>query len=57
MGAVILVVVMLIFGVGNLPEIGAGRGRVIREFRVGSRVAPKEDAQAGNEPSTVSIVI
>lgn len=30
---VILVVVMLIFGVGKLPEVGAGLGKGIREFK------------------------
>ncbi len=29
----ILVVVMLLFGVGKLPEVGAGLGRGIREFK------------------------
>ena len=29
----ILVVVMIIFGVGRLPEIGSGVGKAIREFR------------------------
>lgn len=30
---VVLIVVMLIFGVGKLPEVGAGLGRGIREFK------------------------
>ncbi|ACZ43233.1 twin-arginine translocation protein, TatA/E family subunit [Thermobaculum terrenum ATCC BAA-798] len=30
---IILVVAMLIFGVGKLPEIGASLGRSIREFK------------------------
>ena len=29
----ILVAVMIIFGVGKLPEIGSGVGKAIREFR------------------------
>ena len=29
----VLVVVMVIFGVGKLPEVGAGLGRGIREFK------------------------
>lgn len=28
-----LVVVMIIFGVGRLPEIGGAMGKAIREFR------------------------
>ena len=30
---IILIVVMLIFGVGKLPEVGSGLGRGIREFK------------------------
>ncbi len=30
---VILILVMLIFGVGKLPEVGAGLGKGIREFK------------------------
>lgn len=30
---IILVVVMIIFGVGRLPEIGGAMGKAIREFR------------------------
>ena len=32
-GVLVLVVVMIIFGVGRLPEVGAAMGRAIREFR------------------------
>lgn len=30
---IVLIVVMLVFGVGKLPEVGAGLGRGIREFK------------------------
>jgi len=30
---IILVVVLIIFGVGRLPEIGGAMGKAIREFR------------------------
>ena len=30
---IILVIVMIIFGVGRLPEVGGALGRAIREFR------------------------
>ncbi len=30
---IILVIVMIIFGVGRLPEIGGALGKAIREFR------------------------
>ena len=38
---VILVIVMIIFGAGKLPEIGEGLGRGIRNFRK-SMKAPDE---------------
>ena len=31
--AIILVVVLIIWGPGKLPDVGAGLGRAIREFR------------------------
>jgi sec-independent protein translocase protein TatA len=34
---VILAVVMIVFGVGRLPEVGGAVGRAIREFRKASR--------------------
>jgi sec-independent protein translocase protein TatA len=30
---IILVIIVIIFGAGRLPEIGAGLGRAIRNFR------------------------
>ena len=30
---ILLVIVMIIFGVGRLPEIGGALGKAIREFR------------------------
>ena len=34
---IILVIVIIIFGVGRLPEIGGALGRSIREFRESSQ--------------------
>jgi sec-independent protein translocase protein TatA len=34
---IILVIVIIIFGVGKLPEIGGALGRSIREFRESSQ--------------------
>lgn len=53
---IILVIVLIIFGVGRLPEIGGAIGRSIREFRDASREPesnkPKEaqDAAAPEQP-------
>ena len=43
---IILVIVIIIFGVGKLPEIGGALGRSIREFRESSKV---EDETTGDE--------
>ncbi|MBI3610032.1 MAG: twin-arginine translocase TatA/TatE family subunit [Nitrospirae bacterium] len=45
----ILVIVLIVFGVGKLPEIGSGLGKAIRGFKKGLSepsepdVAPKKD--------------
>jgi sec-independent protein translocase protein TatA len=38
---IVLVIVMIVFGVGRLPEIGSAMGKAIREFR--STVSGKSD--------------
>ena len=43
----ILVVVLIIFGVGKLPQVGGAIGKGIREFRKGQR---GEDEAAGEKP-------
>jgi sec-independent protein translocase protein TatA len=51
---IILVIVLIIFGVGRLPEIGGALGKSIREFRSASKEdklkadkAVEEDPDAG----------
>lgn len=44
---IILVIVIIIFGVGRLPEIGGALGRSIREFRESS--ANPEEETGGDE--------
>ncbi len=39
---IILLIVMMIFGVGKLPEVGAALGKAIREFR---QMASPEEAE------------
>ena len=39
---IILVIVILIFGVGKLPEVGASLGKAIRGFREETEQKPKE---------------
>jgi len=56
---VILVIIMIIFGAGKLPEIGEGLGRGIRNFRKAVKtpdeidITPKKDGEkpAGEDKS------
>jgi sec-independent protein translocase protein TatA len=51
---VILVIVLIIFGAGKLPEIGEGLGRGIRSFRKAVKtpdeidITPKSDENGGS---------
>lgn len=49
---IILVIVVLIFGVGKLPQIGGALGKSVREFRQASSAPLEENAAA--EPSAES---
>jgi len=41
---IILVIILIIFGAGKLPEIGGGMGKAIRNFRnATSKTEEKED--------------
>jgi sec-independent protein translocase protein TatA len=44
---VILLIVLIVFGVGKLPEIGAGLGKAIRGFKKGM----SEDLDQSDRPS------
>ncbi|MDX2455365.1 twin-arginine translocase TatA/TatE family subunit [Desulfosarcina sp.] len=39
---IILVIILIIFGVGKLPEIGGGMGKAIRNFKNSSKEAESE---------------
>ncbi len=39
---VILIIILIIFGAGKLPEIGSGIGKGIRNFRSATKEKPKE---------------
>jgi len=40
---IIMVIIILVFGVGKLPEIGKALGQGIREFRESSQGLAQED--------------
>lgn len=41
---IVLVVVLIIFGVGRLPEIGGAMGKAIKEFRNTQKNRPETDS-------------
>ena len=43
--AILLVVVLIVWGPGKLPDVGSGMGRAIREFRKASSDTKEEFAQ------------
>ncbi|MCK5695577.1 MAG: twin-arginine translocase TatA/TatE family subunit [Desulfobacula sp.] len=48
---IILVIILIIFGAGKLPEIGAGLGKGIRNFKKGATDAKVEDKK--DEPEKI----
>ncbi len=49
--AILLVVVLIVWGPGKLPDVGSGMGRAIREFRKASSDTKEEFAKATREHS------
>jgi len=41
---IILVIVVIVFGVGRLPEVGGALGRGIRDFKKGLQEGSQEEA-------------
>jgi len=39
---IILIIILVIFGAGKLPEIGSGIGRGIRNFKKATNESPEE---------------
>ncbi len=48
---IILVIVLIIFGAGKLPQIGGAMGKAIRSFREESKVKPEDQPQAKTSTS------
>ena len=46
---IILVIILIIVGVGKLPEIGGGMGKAIRNFKEASNKAESEKPEALEE--------
>jgi sec-independent protein translocase protein TatA len=49
---IVLVIVIIIFGVGRLPEIGGAVGKAIREFR--QATAPEDEEKVADAPEEKS---
>jgi sec-independent protein translocase protein TatA len=48
---IILVIVIIIFGVGKLPQAGAALGQSIREFRNAVSSKPEDDDKKSDAPA------
>ena len=46
---IILVIIMIIFGAGKLPEIGKGIGKGIRNFKEATSGIDKEESRESNK--------
>jgi sec-independent protein translocase protein TatA len=49
---IVLVIVIIIFGVGRLPEIGGAVGKAIKEFRTSTNEPAKKEKPAAEEPAS-----
>jgi TatA/E family protein of Tat protein translocase len=54
--AILLVIVLIIWGPGKLPDVGSGMGRAIREFRKASNETREEFSKAtrGDDSATAA---
>jgi sec-independent protein translocase protein TatA len=50
---IILVIVILVFGATRLPEIGAGVGKAIRNFKKSIKETPEIDVTPKEEPEKI----
>lgn len=51
---IVLIIVIIIFGAGRLPEIGGAVGKSIKEFRKQSEDEPEGEITAGSTTTTAS---
>lgn len=50
--ALIVVVILIVFGVGKLPQVGGAIGKGIRAFKKGQRGEEGEEEEAKPKPKT-----
>ena len=51
---IILVIIMIIFGAGKLPEIGSAFGRSIKNFKKSMKEAEAEEVEPGSSSPRLS---
>ena len=51
---IILVIIMIIFGAGKLPEIGSAFGRSIKNFKSSMKEAEAEELETDTSSETVA---
>lgn len=51
---IILIIILIIFGAGKLPEIGSGIGRGIRNFKKATQDKPDELAPPEEDKETAN---
>jgi sec-independent protein translocase protein TatA len=49
---IILIIILIIFGAGKLPEIGSGIGRGIKNFKKATKESPEEISSPKKESNT-----
>ncbi|MFO7737022.1 MAG: twin-arginine translocase TatA/TatE family subunit [Desulfatiglandaceae bacterium] len=49
---IILIIILIIFGAGKLPEIGSGIGKGIKNFKKASEEPPEELESSAEENDT-----
>ncbi len=52
---IILVIIMIIFGAGKLPEIGSAFGNSIRNFKKSMKDAENEELPEGEDSTTEAV--
>ena len=50
---IILIIILIIFGAGKLPEIGSGLGKGIKNFKNATKNPPDELADSGDGPDKI----
>jgi len=52
---IILLIVLLIFGAGKLPDIGKSLGKSIKEFKDETRTGMEDDVKKGDTVATTTV--